>query len=114
MPVGGEYREFIICGGQIIFQGIIVYKFYPAKTWEYLGNMMTISFSGALLLLPATLLMRYFQLPALYAIAAFMFVAAVMLFEHIRRTRILGLGWVLTVTWVLYRIAVLLLIMKLI
>ncbi|WP_432328601.1 hypothetical protein ACRQ5D_07165 [Mucilaginibacter sp. P25] len=42
-----------------------------------------------------------------------MAVAGLMLLEHIRRTKLLGLGWVLTVTWVTYRIVLLLLILNL-
>jgi hypothetical protein len=39
--------------------------------------------------------------------------AGLMFLEHIRRTKLLGLGWVLTVTWVTYRIILLVLILKL-
>lgn len=63
LPVGKTYREFLICGGQVIFQGIIVSRLAVAKRWDYLGNMMTISFSGAMLLLPFILLARYLQIP---------------------------------------------------
>jgi hypothetical protein len=42
-----------------------------------------------------------------------MAVAGLMFLEHVRRTKLLGLGWVLTVTWVTYRIVLLLLILNL-
>src|SRR5262249_10224579 len=41
IPIGGPFREYAICGGQILFQAIIIDSFAPAKRWEYLGNMMT-------------------------------------------------------------------------
>ncbi|HZX57342.1 MAG TPA: DUF393 domain-containing protein, partial [Mucilaginibacter sp.] len=61
VPLGNSYREYFICGGQIIFQGIIVSMYAPAKRWDYLGNMMTISFAGALLLIPVILLKHFIQ-----------------------------------------------------
>lgn len=109
IPAGNTYREYLICGGQIIFQGIIINLYSPAKRWEYLGNMMTISFAGALLLTP--LLLFQHLLPVIYPLY-FMAVAGLMFLEHIRRTKLLHLGWLLTVTWVIYRLAVLVLILK--
>ncbi|MVN92328.1 thiol-disulfide oxidoreductase DCC family protein [Mucilaginibacter aquatilis] len=110
VPVGHMLREYFICGGQIIFQGIIISMFMPAKRWDYLGNMMTISFGGALLLLPLLGVGVFIALDAWIYIACFMGVAGLMLLEHIRRTRILKLGWLLTISWVAYRLLVLALI----
>ncbi|RCH55510.1 DUF393 domain-containing protein [Mucilaginibacter hurinus] len=112
MPVGGTYREYFICGGQIVFQGLIVSFYARHKKWDYLGNMMTISAGGALLLLPALVVNLFITLPALVYTLYFLGVAALMFFEHIRRTKLLALGWVLTLTWVLYRIGILLYILK--
>ncbi|TDX01874.1 thiol-disulfide oxidoreductase DCC family protein [Dinghuibacter silviterrae] len=97
---GGPYREYLICGGQIFFQGAVMALYARHKLWDYLGNMMTISLAGALLLVPALLL----PLPAR---PYFMIVVALMVLEHIRRTRLLGLGWVPTITWILYRLIIL-------
>jgi len=109
VPLGNSYREYFICGGQIIFQGIVISIYAPAKRWEYLGNMMTISFAGALLLTP--MLIFPHLMPVFYPLY-FMAVAGLMFLEHIRRTKLLHLGWLLTITWVIYRIAVLILILK--
>jgi predicted DCC family thiol-disulfide oxidoreductase YuxK len=43
VPLGDPLREYYICGGQVLFQGIVISLYRPAKRWEYLGNMMTIS-----------------------------------------------------------------------
>lgn len=110
LPAGHAYREYFICGGQIIFQGIIITLLNRQKTWAYLGNMMTISFAGALLLLPAMLLSLWLATNPFFYLAWFMAVAGLMLLEHIRRSSLLKIGWTLTITWVLYRIAVLLII----
>lgn len=110
LPVGTAYREYLVCGGQIFFQGLIVSMIAKNQRWAYLGNMMTISFAGALLLLPGLLLAACFNLPPLFYVCYFMTVAGLMFLEHIRRTKLLKLGWTLTISWACYRLLVLLLI----
>jgi len=112
VPVGNAHREYFICGGQIVFQGIIISLYAPAKRWNYLGNMMTISLAGSLLLLPVLLLTAFIPLSAFACTLCFMAVAGLMFLEHIRRAKLLGLGWLLTITWVVYRLLVLALIFK--
>jgi predicted DCC family thiol-disulfide oxidoreductase YuxK len=125
IPHGNPYREYVIAAGQIFFQGLIIFLFAPnpgapsASTtrWDYLGNMMTISLAGALLLLPALAVAAIIHLPPalshispIIATGYFLLVAALMLLEHIRRTKLLSLGWGLTLSWVCYRVLVLLVI----
>jgi predicted DCC family thiol-disulfide oxidoreductase YuxK len=114
IPLGSPYREYAICGGQILFQGIIVSLYAPKKRWDYLGNMMTISFAGALLLAPVVVLHHYIHLRPIVYPAYFMLVAGLMLLEHIRRTKLMRLGWLLTMSWVVYRVILLILILNLI
>lgn len=110
-PPGHVYREYFVCGGQIIFQGMVMLMVNKQKIWAYLGNMMTISFGGALLLLPPLLASIWLELNPLFYVLWFLAVAGLMLLEHIRRTKLLKLGWTLTITWVLYRIVILLIIL---
>ena len=110
-PPGSGYREYMICFGQILFQGFLVSLYAPRKSWDYLGNMMTISLAGSLLLLPMLPLAPLLHANAIAASAYFLFVASLMLLEHIRRSKLLGLGWLLTITWVTYRLIVLWLIL---
>jgi len=110
LPVGHAYREYFICGGQIFFQGIIMLMVNREKIWAYLGNMMTISFAGSLLLLPPMLVATWFELDPIFYLIWFLGVAGLMLLEHIRRSKLLHLGWTLTITWILYRLLVLLII----
>lgn len=113
VPLGNAYREYMICGGQIIFQGLMISAFSRNQVWSYLGNMMTISFGGSLLLLIPLALSYWVTLgPVIYTLC-FMGVAGLMFLEHIRRTKLLHLGWVMTITWVTYRIILLVLILKL-
>ena len=110
LPMGNAYREYLVCGGQIIFQGVVITVVSRQKTWAYLGNMMTISFAGALLLLPALLASTWLPLNPIFYVLWFLGVAGLMLLEHIRRSKLLKIGWMLTVTWILYRMAILLII----
>ncbi|MES2268378.1 MAG: DUF393 domain-containing protein [Bacteroidota bacterium] len=103
MPVGNLYREGLICGGQVLFQGMIISIVANPKKWEYLGNMMTISFAGGLLLLPVLLLANVIGAHPVYYTLYFMVVAGLMFLEHIRRSKILKIGWTLTITWAIYR-----------
>jgi predicted DCC family thiol-disulfide oxidoreductase YuxK len=114
VPVGSSYREFLICGGQVIFQGIIIHKLMKGRCWDYLGNMMTISLAGALLLLPALLIIKHYHLSPTIAGLYFMATAGLLLLEHIRRMKILGISLWLTLSWIAYRLLVLLFILKLI
>ena len=107
LPQGPAYREYLVCGGQILFQGLIVGLLFKNRKWDYLGNMMTISFAGALLFLPGLLISDFISLaPGVY-LSWFTLVVGLMFLEHIRRSKLLELGWILTVTWVVYRLIVL-------
>jgi len=82
------------------------------KRIDYLGNMMTVSLIGSLLLLPVLLAHKIFPaIPSEFFPAWFMVVVGIMLLEHIRRTKLLGLSTLLSATWVLYRLLVLALIL---
>lgn len=107
LPVGTSYREYLVCGGQIFFQGFIISRVAKTKTWAYLGNLMTISFAGALLLLPGLIIAACFNLPPVFYVGYFTAVVGLMLLEHIRRTKLLKLSYALTISWVCYRLVVL-------
>jgi len=111
VPLGASYREYLICGGQMFFQGVIILIYQKDKLWDYLGNMMTISFTGALLLLPMLIVSHYFQINPILYILHFLMIAGLMFLEHLRRSKILILGWTMSITWALYRLIVLALIL---
>lgn len=113
IPLGNAYREYLICGGQIIFQGMVIGAFAKTKLWDYLGNMMTISFGGSLLLLLPLTIGAWFNLPTMFFVVCFITVAGLMFIEHIRRTKLLKIGWTTTITWALYRAILLILILVL-
>lgn len=99
-------RELAVCFGQILWQIIFLKACLKEKIWDYLGNMMTVSLIGTLLLIPA--LMTGFT-PVFYMIY-FGFVVFIMFLEHIRRCRILKLNALPTISWILFRIITLVII----
>jgi hypothetical protein len=108
---GNFCREFLICGGQIVFQAMAVYFLRKARLVHYLGNMMTISLGGAILLIPALLANQYDWINNnLFYLGWFGVVVGLMFFEHLRRTRHLEINVMASASWVIYRMLVLALI----
>ena len=100
------YRELMMCFGQIIWQSLFLHKILKNKRLDYLGNMMTVSFIGTLLLLP----MLFFNTNPIVHLCYFVMVVGIMFLEHLRRCKILGIGIIPTISWVSYRLVFLLLI----
>lgn len=111
IPASNFYREFLICGGQILWQLAFVYLNDKSKAWNYLGTMMTISFAGGLVLLIGIGISKFFSAAPVVFASYFAIVFVLMFFEHIRRTKVLKLSSSLSVTWVLYRIILLIIIL---
>lgn len=108
VPAGSYVREYMICAGQLIVQGAVLLLVRKEKLMDYLGNMMTVSLIGGLLLLPALAVHRFAPgMNAAFYPAWFFVVVCFMFIEHTRRTRLLGLNMIPGITWILYRVAVL-------
>lgn len=109
VPAGDFWREFLICGGQIAFQSIIIALLGKERLMHYLGNMMTISLAGSLLLVPAIILHNTALISgSSFYLAWFATVVTLMFLEHARRVKHLGIHWSATAGWVAYRTLVLL------
>jgi predicted DCC family thiol-disulfide oxidoreductase YuxK len=107
-------REFLVCAGQVFFQSGLLFLFKQEKknVFEYLGNMMTVSLLGALLLCPLLLINEFVAgIHPLINLAYFFAIVAFMLYDHIRRVGLIQAPKWLSATWVLYRILVLILIL---
>lgn len=98
------WREYAICFGQIIWQGGLLSKMSRQKRLDYLGNMSTVSLVGAFLLVPTIMLDQWIDLSASFLIVNFLFVVGIMLFMHLRRTLKLNLPVAVTLSWMLYRV----------
>jgi len=111
VPATNLYREFIICAGQIFFQMVFVLTINRHKLLHYIGNMMTVSLIGGLLLLPMMIVNEMIAVNPIVSLTWFGMVVSFMLFLHWRRMKWLGLGTLPTFTWVLYRLLVLCIIL---
>ncbi len=95
--------ELTICFIQIFWQGSVIQIIDREKTFEYLGNMSTVSMIGALFLIPPVLLSSILCYPIWVELGIFASVISIMLFEHIRRCRLLGISLWMTVSWLAFR-----------
>ena len=107
LPPSTFSRELAICSGQIIFQGAVINLLRKDRVLHYLGNMMSISVMGALLLIPMLIINSFAGVNVLVALGWFGLVVGLMFLEHWRRVKILEIHWVASVSWVIYRLIVL-------
>jgi hypothetical protein len=110
VPSTNFFREFLICGGQVAFQGLIVMFVSDGRPTRYLVNMMTVSLMGALLLTPMLVIGSWINSEIFFLLYFFM-VVGWMFLEHMRRVKILRLPFYISATWVLYRLIVLFIIL---
>lgn len=106
----GFGTELGICTVQLLWQSALLGRRLRNQHLDYLGNLMTVSLIGALLLLPGVWLAPNIgEVPPIAWLTYFAVVVALMLLEHLRRCRVLGLGYLPSVLWVLYRVVIVLL-----
>lgn len=103
-------REFFICFGQVFWQWAAITWIDKPKVAEYLGNMSTVSLIGGILLIPILLVNHYYPFNSILLIGLFGLVVFLMFLEHIRRCQILGLPFLMTLSWIAFRIVVLLIV----
>lgn len=94
-------REVIICFGQIAWQYLFLSGYLKEKKWAYLGNMSTVSLIGTLLLIPMMWISFEF---VIIKIAWFVIVVGIMFFEHIRRSKLLEINYLATISWLFFRV----------
>lgn len=86
------YSVHLILVGLLLFQGAVVYFIEKSKVWDYLGNLMTVTAAGALLLLPLLILPPWIGQATLFYQLSLVIVVLLMLAEHVRRSKGLKLG----------------------
>ncbi len=107
LPKSSFGREFFICGGQIMFQSIILMNNDKQKIYSYLGNMMSVSLAGAILLVIGILIAKTgFINSNLFFLIYFFSVVFLMFLEHLRRCKLIGLNLIPSITWVVYRLII--------
>lgn len=113
LPKGNISRELILAVGQIIFQSLFLLKFDKKTILSYVGNLMTVSLMGSLILTPILILNQFIKLPETIIIGWFGITVSAMFIEHFRRVKLLELPLYLSYTWIIYRIIALLIILNL-
>jgi len=112
LPKTNITREFILAIGQMVFQSLFLLKKDKQIVINYLGNLMTVSLLGSLILVPIIYLNSIIKLPEIVILGWFACTVLIMFLEHSRRIKILELPKHLTYTWVLYRIIALVIILN--
>ena len=113
LPNGSLTRELLLATGQIAFQSVFLIRFDRKTMLNYVGNLMTVSLFGSLLLLPILVTNSIFKINETIVLLWFGTTVLVMLREHFRRVTLLELPNWLTATWIAYRIIALLLLLNL-
>lgn len=112
LPKATFVREVLLATGQIGFQALFIRKIDNQKQLNYIGNLITVSIIGSLLLLPIVFLNSYFELNDYFILGWFGLTVNFMIYEHYRRISLLELPKYLTLTWILYRILALVIILN--
>lgn len=104
------WREYAICFGQIAWQFSWLSVVDSSKRLDYLGNMSTVSVMGGFLLLPLFALNAFVGLSAIGLITGFGFIVGWMFLQHLKRCKKLDLPLSVSISWILFRTLVLILI----
>ncbi|EJL71522.1 DCC1-like thiol-disulfide oxidoreductase family protein [Chryseobacterium populi] len=91
----GFLQELMVCVTLPVLQVVFLKSYLREKIWDYLGNMMTVSLIGSLLLIPALLI----NLNPAFHMIYFGVVVLIMFLEHIRRCKILKLNFLPAASW---------------
>ena len=113
LPESTIQREFVLAFGQIIFQSLFLSKLDTNTIINYIGNLMTVSLMGSILLIPLLILNSFIPVSQIILFIGFGITVILMFLEHSRRVKLLELPLYLSYTWVLYRIIALLIILSL-
>ena len=113
LPKATFMRELLLAIGQIGFQYLFIQKLNKQRQLEYVGNLVTVSVIGSLILVPILILNQILNLNEYFILAWFGLTVNFMIYEHFRRIKILELPKHLTLTWILYRIIALIIILNL-
>lgn len=84
---------------QLPFQSLFLMKFDKEITLNYIGNLITISLFGSLLLLPMYIIKLLFVIYSEYNIIYFAITILIMIYEHYRRLSVLEMPRYLVLSW---------------
>jgi hypothetical protein len=108
-----SWREYLICFGQIGWQFLAISYITKEKRLDYLGNMSTVSVIGGLLLVPLFIFDAFGSLNQMQLLLYFGLVVSSMFLMHIKRAKNIGLPLTISISWIVYRLSVLIIILSL-
>jgi hypothetical protein len=103
--------ELCIIIGMLFFQYPFIYKKSRSLKLDYYFNMLLVSLTGSIMLLPLLLLNFYSGYSDTFNLLYFFAVVLIMFFDHKRRVASLALPVIISFTWVLYRAIILIFIL---
>jgi len=112
LPQSTIQRELLLAFGQIVFQGLFFLKIDRKTTINYMGNLLTVSLMGSIILLPILVINSFINVPQFAQLAVFGITVLLMYLEHSRRVKLLELPLYLSYTWVFYRMIALFIILN--
>lgn len=104
------YFEIIVLFLQIPFQYLFLKSGKPKVFINYAGHLVTVSLIGSLLMVPVWLLNSVIALPIQTNLLYFLLVATFLWFHHKKRVENLKLSPILSISWAIYRILLVILI----
>ncbi len=106
-----SWREYLIGVGQVGWQFLAITALAKSQRLAYLGNMTAVSVIGGILLLPLLALNHYFELSLVQFLAGFGLIVSYMLIIHLKRATNLQLPVTISISWLLYRMLIVALIL---
>jgi hypothetical protein len=99
-----EYSNFsLIAFGifiQMPFQGLFLFNLKKEIILNYIGNLMTISLFGSLVLIPILILNQFLDVNYYFHLIYFGITFLILVYEHYRRLNVLELPKYIIITWV--------------
>lgn len=104
-PMYGDLFYFF---GQFLFQGLVFWGLKQRNFYDYIGHVAFVSFLGALLLGFFDIGLMIFKVTGfqteLLVGVCYGIVYLFMVYEHAKRSKLLGFSFLLTLSWIVYRL----------
>lgn len=107
---GWQFELFMITG-MLFFQYPFIHRKSQSQKLDYYFNMLLVSLIGSVLLFPLLVLNFYSNYSDTFNLLYFFAVVLIMFFDHKRRVAALKLPVIISYTWVLYRVIILIFIL---
>ncbi len=104
--------ELMMVFGQILFQWCFLFRTSFSEKWLYIYHLMTVSLIGSSLLCVLLLIHVYYPVSGSFALFYFFSVVIYMFLNHKQRVTKLHLPSFISYTWILYRLLILIFIVK--